>query len=178
MLLQYQKVVILDIEGNSAHAKEELKITQFSAIIIENNEKKEVNFYNRNVNLIPMVVQRLTHLNLAKLKKEGISERRLIQKIYQILKDADVIYAYGYDFDKRMIQLMFDKYHLHLQNMNWVDIQEIAKERLNPKHLNLKALSTELGFNETSFHNSLVDCRAILHIIDYLEAIELETVSV
>ena len=163
MLLQYQKVVILDIEGNSAHAKEELKITQFSAIIIENNEKKEVNFYNRNVNLIPMVVQHLTHLNLAKLKKEGISERRLIQEIYQILKDADVIYAYGYDFDKRMIQLMFDKYHFHLQNMNWVDIQEIAKE---------------LGFNETSFHNSLVDCRAILHIIDYLEAIEPEKVSV
>ena len=42
MLLQYQKVVILDIEGNSAHAKEELKITQFSAIIIENNEKKDL----------------------------------------------------------------------------------------------------------------------------------------
>lgn len=77
MLLQYQKVVILDIEGNSAHAKEELKITQFSAIIIENNEKKEVNFYNRNVNLIPMVVQRLTHLNLAKLKKEGISRKKI-----------------------------------------------------------------------------------------------------
>ncbi len=178
MLLQYQKVVILDIEGNSASSNDELKITQFSAIVIENGKKQEINFYNRNVNLIPMVVQRLTHLNLAKLKKEGISERRLVREIYQILKNADVIYAYGFDFDKKIIHLMFKKYHFQIEKMNWVDIQEIVKTRLNPSHLNLKALSTELGFNETSFHNSLVDCRAISYIIDYLEAIESEKVFV
>ena len=91
MLLQFQKVVILDIEGNSARQPSEQKITQFSAIVIENGEKKEINFYNRNVNMIPVIVQRLTHLNLSKLKKEGISERRMIQEIYQLLKDASKI---------------------------------------------------------------------------------------
>ncbi len=170
MLLQFQKVVILDIEGNSARQPSEQKITQFSAIVIENGEKKEINFYNRNVNMIPVIVQRLTHLNLSKLKKEGISERRMIQEIYQLLKDADVIYAYGYEFDKRILNLMFQKYHYPAFNMNWLDIQEIVKERLHPAHPNLKAVASDLGFEDTHFHNSLVDCRAILYIIDYLNA--------
>ena len=50
MLIDKQKkIVILDIEGNSASKKNELKITQFSALILKDNQIEEINFYNRNV---------------------------------------------------------------------------------------------------------------------------------
>lgn len=171
-MLQYKKVVILDIEGNSARFANELKITQFSAIVFEKGKRKEYNFFNRNVNMIPPIVQRLTHLSISKLKQEGMSERRLIKNIYSVLNNADVIYAYGFEFDKRIIKIMFKKYNYFMNKMNWVDVQDIVKDRINPQHLKLSAVAKDLGFESKEFHNSLVDCKAILHIIEYLDAIE------
>ena len=168
-MFNYDKIVILDIEGNSVKANNEVKITQFSAIIIEKGQQREVNYFNRNVNLIPPIVQKITHLTISKLKQEGMTERRMVKQIYQDIHDADIIYAYGYDFDKKIISLMFEKYHYPNQ-LNWRDVQEIVKERLNPKYLKLSKVAQSLGFNEFDFHNSLIDCHAILYILDYLNA--------
>lgn len=177
-MLNFDKVVILDIEGNSAKKNEELKITQFSAIVIQDGKQQEVNYFNRNVNLIPPIVQRMTHLTISKLKQEGMSEKRMVKQIHELLSDADIIYAYGYEFDKRVLRLMFNKYHHKELSVPWVEVQEIVKERLNPEHLKLSTVAKELGFEGKHFHDSLVDCKAILHIIEYLNATKEEEVAV
>jgi len=44
---------------------------------------------------------------------------------------------------------------------------------LDQPHKNIlyfKYIKSLTGFEDTHFHNSLVDCRAILYIIDYLNA--------
>lgn len=168
-MFNYNKIVILDIEGNSVKATNELKITQFSAIIIENGKQREVNYFNRNVNLIPPVVQKITHLSISKLKKEGMTQRRMIDKIYEDIHDADIIYAYGYQFDKKIIRLMFDKYG-YQSKLTWVDVQDLVKERLKLNFLKLSRVADYLGFEETHFHDSLIDCHAILYILEYLDA--------
>lgn len=170
LLLPDKKILILDIEGNSLSNKNELKITQFSALYFQNGSlEKEINFYNRNVNKIPMIVQKMTHLSLKNLKEEGLSERHLVKEIHDLLQKSDMIYAYGYAFDKQIVQNMFCKYHLPKLDLNWLDIQDIVKEQLNPEHLKLSVLSQELGFEKSNFHNALTDCYAIYHIIQYLD---------
>ena len=174
MLIDKQKkIVILDIEGNSASKKNELKITQFSALILKDNQIEEINFYNRNVNLIPPIVQKLTRISINKLKTSGLSERHLIKEIYNILLDADIIYAYGYAFDKQIIKSMLKKYEYPPLLVKWIDPPTKAKEKLQRPHIKLSILSKELGFSKEDFHNALTDCYAILHIIQYLDNQEL-----
>lgn len=161
--------IILDIEGNSASRKEERKMTQFSALIINGEKIQEVNMLNRNVNYISPYVQRLTHISLKKCKNVGFAERHMVKEIYQILAKVDIIYAYGFDFDKQILQDMFKKYRFKKIEKNWIDIQPIVKEQLNPTRLSLSVAAKEYGFEDTHFHNALVDCYAILHLIRCME---------
>lgn len=171
-----KKYMILDIEGNSASRKEERKMTQFSALLIENQAVREVNMMNRNVNYISPYVQHLTHISLKKCKNIGLSERHLIKEIYRLYKEVDIIYAYGYDFDRQILHDMFQKYHFPEVNKTWIDVQPIVKEKLSPKRLRLACVAKEFGFEDSHFHNALVDCHATLFLMRLIEGKEQVTV--
>lgn len=174
MLIKEGKIVILDIEGNSAKTKESERITQFAALIIENNEQKEICFYNRNVEVINPIVAKMNKITVDYLKKYGISERRLALEIYQVLENAEAIYAYGYDYDKTMIKKLLAKYGYKIVTDSWIDIQLVASELLNPASKKLKLLAKSLDFKESNFHNALTDVKAIFHIINHLDALEVK----
>ena len=59
-----KKYVLLDIEGNALSNPDELKITQFSALVFENGQKTEINWLNRNVNLINSYVVRMNDISV------------------------------------------------------------------------------------------------------------------
>lgn len=164
-----KKYLILDIEGNSASKEEERKITQFSALLIENNEIKEINLLNRNVNYISSFASHLTHISLKKCKVNGVSERHLINEIHKLLENCDIVYAYGCDFDKRIIRYMFNKYKLNDVNIHWVDLIDEVKSKLNPSRAKLSIAAKENGFESDNFHNALTDCYAIYHLMKKIE---------
>lgn len=166
-----KKYIILDIEGNSAKNEQERKITQFAALVFHNGIKQEINLFNRNVNYINSYVRKMTHISISKCKNEGYSERHIIHEIYNILRTCDVIYAYGCDFDKAILNLMFKKYKLEPLNTVWVDVIEDVKKYLTPSKLKLSVASVEYGFNQSSFHNALTDCYATLHLMDTIDQI-------
>ena len=127
-----KKYVLLDIEGNSSKEANERKITQFAALCFQNGKIEEISWMNRNVNYINPYVQKLTRIHLVDLKNKGYSERNLIEHIYNLLKDADLIYAYGCDFDKNILKLMYKKYNLPPLKTKWIDIIDDVKKYLNP----------------------------------------------
>ena len=167
-----KKYIILDIEGNSAQREEERKITQFAAIIIQNNQQSEVNFMNRNVNYINSFVSKMTHISISQCKEIGYSERHLVEEVHKLLSTCDLIYAYGCDFDKNNLALMFRKYHLPKLNVKWIDVIEDVKKYLCPSKNKLSIAASEYGFNEVNYHNALVDCYATLHLMKTIENIE------
>lgn len=166
-----KKYILLDIEGNSAKQENERKITQFAALVFQNGEKKEINYMNRNVNYINPVVSKMTHISVNDCKKIGYSERKLVQKIHDLLSTCDVIYAYGCDFDKKIVALMFKKYKLSELNVPWIDVIDDVKKYLSPSKLKLSVASSEYGYNKTSFHNALTDCYATYHLMMTIEDI-------
>lgn len=161
--------VILDIEGNSAKSEEERKITQFSALVIKNGEISEVDLMNRNVNYINPYVRRMTHITVGKCKSMGCSERRMVDEIYKLLSDADTIYAYGCDFDRKILAFIFDKYHLKPIKTPIIDVIDDVKKYLTPSKLKLSIASHEYGFKTDFFHNALVDCYATYHLMKVIE---------
>ncbi len=164
--------ILLDIEGNSASKIEERKITQFAALVIQNGKiQKEVNWMNRNVNLIHPYVSKMTHISLHQCKEVGFSERHLIHEIYQLLKNCQLIYAYGCDFDKNILNFMFKKYNYKPLTIPWVDVIEDVKKYLNPSKFKLSIAANEYGFQDSHFHNALVDCHATLHLMKTIENI-------
>jgi DNA polymerase III alpha subunit (gram-positive type) len=164
--------VLLDIEGNSAKTEEERKITQFAALIFHNGEIEELNLMNRNVNYINPYVRRMTHISVHKCKNIGCTERRLVEEVHKLLSTCDLIYAYGCDFDKNILALMFRKYHLPKLNVKWIDVIEDVKKYLCPSKNKLSIAASEYGFNEVNYHNALVDCYATLHLMKTIENIE------
>lgn len=166
-----KKYILLDIEGNSARQENERKITQFAALVFINNEKTEINYMNRNVNYINPYVAKMTHISVNDCKKTGYSERKLIKKIHALLSSCDVIYAYGCDFDKNILKLMFQKYKLSEINATWIDVINDVKKYLAPSKLKLSVAASEYGYNDTNFHNALTDCYATYHLMKTIEDI-------
>lgn len=166
-----KKYILLDIEGNSASQEQQRKITQFAALIFHNGTKIEINYMNRNVNYISPYVSKMTHISINQCKNEGLSERNMVNKIYSLLKSCDIIYAYGCDFDKNILNLMFKKYHLDPLDVKWIDIIHDVKKYLNPSKLKLSIAANEYGFSSEYFHNALVDCYATLHLMETIEQI-------
>lgn len=164
-----KKYILLDIEGNSAKAEQERKITQFSAIVFENNEQYEIDYMNRNVNYINPYVSKLTHISIRKCKREGFSERHLVEEIHKLLSTCDLIYAYGCDFDKNILKLMFKKYKLKEIDVPWVDVIEDVEKYLSPSKLKLSIAANEYGFLDSNYHNALTDCYATLHLMKTIE---------
>lgn len=161
--------LILDIEGNAVAKEEERKITQFAAILIKNNQKTYLSWYNRNVNLINPYVVKMTKISINKCKNIGYSEKHLINKIHELLLGCDAIYAYGCDFDRFILHKMFTKYHLDDQKIFLNDVILDVKKYLCPSKYKLEIASLEYGFNENSFHNALTDCLATLHLMKTIE---------
>lgn len=166
-----KKYVLLDIEGNSLSKEEERKITQFSAIVFENGEKKEVNWFNRNVNLINPYVVKLNDISVNTCKKNGMTEKRLIANIYELLSNCDLIYAYGCDFDKNILKLMFKKYKLPELKTEWVDVIFDVEKYLAPTKKQLSVAASEYGFSSTNYHDALTDCYATLYLMNTIEDI-------
>lgn len=167
-----KKYILLDIEGNSTKAENEIRITQFSALVFHDGVVDEVDWMNRNVNYINPYVQRLTKISVNKCKNTGMSERNLVLHIHKLLSNCDLIYAYGCDFDKRIIKYMFKKYELKPLNISWYDVIDDVKRYLNPSKSKLSIASKEYGFNEENYHNALVDCKATLHLMKVIEQIK------
>lgn len=165
------KYIILDIEGNATSKKEERRITQFAALIVENNNISEINWMNRNVNIIHPYVAKMTHISLSSCKENGFSERNLVSKIHELISNCKVIYAYGCDFDKEILSLMFKKYHLPMINTPWIDILKDVKKYLCPSKLKLSIAASEYGFENEDFHNALTDCKATLYLMNTIENI-------
>ena len=167
-----KKYILLDIEGNSTKAENEIRITQFSALVFHDGVVDEIDWMNRNVNYINPYVQKLTKISVNKCKNTGMSERNLVQHIHKLLDSCDLIYAYGCDFDKRVIKYMFKKYELKPINVSWYDVIDDVKKYLNPSKSKLSIASKEYGFNEENYHNALVDCKATLHLMKVIEQIK------
>ena len=163
--------VLLDIEGNSAQREEERKITQFAALVFHNGEIEEINLMNRNVNYINPYVRRMTHISVHKCKNIGCSERRLVEEVHKLLSNCDKIYAYGCDFDRKMIKLMFEKYHLNQLDKPIIDVIDDVKHYLAPSKLKLSIAANEYGFSSTEYHNALIDCYATLHLMKTIEQV-------
>lgn len=157
--------IILDIEGNSASKVEERRITQFSGLIIKNHQISEVNLLNRNVNSINTYVTKLTKISVHKCKDLGVSEKHLIKEIYNLLSSCDMIYAYGCNFDKDILKIMFKKYHYPFLNIPWFDVIEDVKKYLCPSKNKLSIAASEYGFTCLDYHNALTDCYATLHLM-------------
>ena len=163
--------VLLDIEGNSAQKEEERKITQFAALVFHNGEITEIDLMNRNVNYINPYVRRMTHISVNKCKNNGYSERKLVEEVHKLLINCDKIYAYGCDFDRKILQLMFKKYHLKDLDKPIIDVIDDVKTYLNPSKLKLSIAANEYGFSSTEYHNALVDCYATLHLMKTIESV-------
>lgn len=163
--------VLLDIEGNSAKKEEERKITQFAALVFHNGEIEEINLMNRNVNYINPYVRRMTHISVNKCKNIGCSERRLVEEVHKLLTSCDKIYAYGCDFDRKILELMFNKYNLKQLEQPIIDVIEDVSKYLSPSKLKLSIASNEYGFSTTEYHNALVDCYATLHLMKTIESV-------
>ena len=161
--------VLLDIEGNSAKSENERKITQFAALVFHNGEIEEINLMNRNVNYINPYVRRMTHISVNKCKNIGCSERRLVEEVHKLLSSCDAIYAYGCDFDRKILALMFNKYHLKPLDKPIIDVIDDVKTYLAPSKLKLSIASNEYGFTTVEYHNALVDCYATLHLMKTIE---------
>ena len=161
--------VLLDIEGNSAKTEDERKITQFAALIFHNGEIEELNLMNRNVNYINPYVRRMTHISVHKCKNIGCTERRLVEEVHKLLISCDKIYAYGCDFDRKILQLMFNKYHLKQLDKHIIDVIEDVKYYLAPSKLKLSIAANEYGFSATDYHNALTDCYATLHLMKMID---------
>lgn len=166
-----KKYILLDIEGNSAKREDERKITQFAAIVFYGETKQEINMMNRNVNYINPYVRNMTKISVNKCKNEGYSERHMVDEIYKLLSSCDVIYAYGCDFDKNILKIMFNKYGYKQLDTPWFDVIEDVEKYLSPSKLKLSVAATEYGFNDTNFHNALTDCYATLHLMNTIEQI-------
>ena len=166
-----KKYILLDIEGNSAKQENERKITQFAALVFENGTTQEINYMNRNVNYISPYVRRMTHISVNKCKNEGFSERNLVFKIHELLSSCDLIYAYGCEFDKGILKIMFEKYKLPEVKIEWIDVINDVEKYLNPSKLKLSIAANEYGFTDSDYHNALVDCYATLHLMNTIENI-------
>ena len=164
-----KKYILLDIEGNAAKRVEERKITQFAAIILHDGQQMELDWMNRNVNYISPYVRRMTHISVNKCKNEGFSERNLIFKIHELLSSCDIIYAYGCDFDKAILKIMFAKYKLPELKIEWIDVINDVEKYLTPSKLKLSIAANEYGFLDSDYHNALVDCYATLHLMKTIE---------
>ena len=171
-----KKYIILDIEGNSAQKENERKITQFAALIIKDNVVEELNLMNRNVNYISPYVSKMTHISLHDCKNNGYSEKHLVEEIHRLLNTCDLIYAYGCDFDKNILKLMFKKYKLPLLDVKWFDVINDVKKYLNPTKTKLSIAANEYGFDDTNFHNALVDCYATYHLMKTIEQVRSITI--
>lgn len=167
-----KKYILLDIEGNSAKQENERKITQFAALVFENGNTKEINYMNRNVNYINPYVSKLTHISVNDCKQVGYSERNLVEKIHKLLSSCDLIYAYGCEFDKNILKLMFKKCKLPEIDIPWVDVIFDVEKYLTPSKLKLSIAASEYGFNDISFHNALTDCYATYHLMKTIEDID------
>ena len=167
-----KKYILLDIEGNSAKSEDERKITQFSAIVFENGKQYEIDYMNRNVNYINPYVSKLTHISVNKCKSIGFSERHLIEEIHKLLSSCDLVYAYGCDFDKNILKLMFKKYKLSEIEIPWIDVINDVEKYLSPSKLKLSVAANEYGFNDSNYHNALTDCYATLHLMKTIEDIQ------
>ena len=164
------RYLVLDIEGNSARQEEERKMTQLSALIIQNEEIQEVNMFNRNVNYISPFVRKLTHISIKKCKVNGYSERHLINEAHKLISSCEIVYAYGCDFDKSILKYMFNKYNLEWPETKWIDVINPVKKYLNPSKAKLNIAATEYGFETDShYHNALVDCYATLFLMNKIE---------
>lgn len=166
-----KKYILLDIEGNSAQKENERKITQFAALVFQQDKVEEVNYMNRNVNYINSYVSKLTHISVSQCKQIGYSERHLVEEVHKLLSSCDLIYAYGCEFDKNILNLMFRKYNLPLLTVPWIDVIEDVKKYLNPSKYKLSIAASEYGFNDTNYHNALTDCYATLHLMKVIESI-------
>jgi len=165
--------ILLDIEGNSAAKIEERKITQFAALVIQNGKIiKEINWMNRNVNMIHPYVSKMTHISVHQCKEIGFSERHLIEEIYNLLMNCQKIYAYGCDFDKSILNYMFNKYNYESIHIPWFDVIEDVKKYLNPSKCKLSIAANEYGFQNSHFHDALVDCYATLHLMKTIEKVQ------
>ena len=129
------------------------------------------NLMNRNVNYINPYVRRMTHISVNKCKNIGCSERRLVEEVHKLLTNCDAIYAYGCDFDRKILQLMFNKYRLPQLNKPIIDVIDDVKKYLSPSKLKLSIASNEYGFEDVEYHNALVDCYATLHLMKTIEEI-------
>ena len=154
--------VLLDIEGNSAQKEEERKITQFAALVFHNGEIEVVNLMNRNVNYINPYVRRMTHISVHKCKNIGCTERRLVEEVHKLLSNCDGIYAYGCDFDRKILKQL-DK--------PIIDVLDDVKTYLSPSKLKLSIAANEYGFSSTEYHNALIDCYATLHLMKTIEQV-------
>ena len=166
-----KKYILLDIEGNSAKSEEERKITQFAALVFYNGTQQEINLMNRNVNYINPYVRNMTKISVNKCKNEGYSERHMVDEIYKLLSTCDVIYAYGCDFDKNILKIMFKKYGYKPLKTPWIDVIEDVEKYLTTSKLKLSVAATEYGFNDTNYHNALTDCYATLHLMKMIEEV-------
>ena len=163
--------VLLDIEGNSSKEIDQRRITQFAAIVFKDGKFEELSWKNRNVNYINSYVQKLNKITLQDCKSHGLSERNLVLRIHDLLSKADYIYAYGCDFDKNIIKIMFEKYELKQLEIPWYDVIEDVKKYLNPSKNKLSIAASEYGFIETSYHDAMTDCKATLYLMKTIEQI-------
>ena len=168
-----KKYLILDIEGNSLADESQRKITQFAGIVLQNHHEVQlINWYNRNVNLINPYVVRMNKISVEYCKRIGYAEKHLINNIYQLLKNCDVIYAYGCEFDKAILKLMFAKYHLDINKVVLYDVINDVKKYLNPSKNKLEVAAMASRFHKTSFHDALVACYATLHLMKTIETMK------
>ena len=166
-----KKYILLDIEGNAAQKENERKITQFAALIFQDGKIEEVDYMNRNVNYINSYVSKMTHISVSQCKSIGYSERHLVEEVHSLLKTCDLIYAYGCEFDKSILNIMFKKYNLPLLDIPWYDVIEDVKKHLTPSKNKLSIAANEYGFNDTNYHNALTDCYATLHLMKMIEEV-------
>ena len=166
------KFVIFDLEFNAESGITKNRITQFSALVFENDEISELNYYNRNVNYMNRYVSKMTHISIKKCKSLGMSERHLIQDIYNLFKECNIIYAYGYEMDIKTLKYMFKKYELPEIKFNYYDIINDVKKYLCPSKNKLEIAANEYGFEGSSYHNALEDCYAIYHLMKVIDDIK------
>ena len=167
-----EKYIIIDIEGNAASGIDSNKITQFGALLFDGGSISEINYYNRNVNYINSYVARMTHISIKKCKAMGLSERHMVNLIYDNIKDCKRVYAYGCDYDIKALNRLFRKYELPELNINWYDVINDVRKYLCPSKSKLSIAANEYGFEGTSYHDALGDCYATFHLMQVIEKIK------
>ena len=65
---------------------------------------------------------------------------------------------------------------LIIKNVKWFDVIEDVKKYLSPTKTKLSVAANEYGFDDTNFHNALVDCYATLHLMKTIEQVRSITI--